>query len=406
MNITIEPGCAVGYMMAPSSKSMAHRLLICAGLCQGVSHIRCMDFNADILATISCLRALGVVCDVDGDTVTVQGVDMKSAKPEDILDCHESGSTLRFFIPLALLGGEAVRFTGTEKLLSRPLGVYAQLCAQHGFTYEKNPHFLEIQGKLTPDTFTVPGDISSQFITGLLMALPLLEGDSVITITPPVESRGYIDLTLQVMAMFGVHADWRDETTLVIPGAQTYKAIDADVEGDYSAASFFAAINALGGDVGIGGLFPDSLQGDKVYMEHFQSLCDGCPTIDIANCPDLGPVLFAVAAAKNGARFTGTHRLRIKESDRSASMAKELAAFGTEVTVGENTVEIVPKAFHRPTVTLYGHNDHRIVMALAVLLTVTGGTIAGAEAVSKSFPDFFDKLQSLGIRLHTDSAAH
>ena len=186
MNITIEPGCAVGYMMAPSSKSMAHRLLICAGLCQGVSHIRCMDFNADILATIACLRALGVVCDVDGDTVTVQGVDMKSAKPEDILDCHESGSTLRFFIPLALLGGETVRFTGTEKLLSRPLGVYAQLCAQHGFTYEKNPHFLEIQGKLTPDTFTVPGDISSQFITGLLMALPLLEGDSVITITPPV----------------------------------------------------------------------------------------------------------------------------------------------------------------------------------------------------------------------------
>ncbi len=406
MNITIEPGCAAGYIMAPSSKSMAHRLLVCAGLCQGVSHIRCMDFNADVLATIACLRALGVVCQVDGDTVTVHGVDMKRAKPQDILDCHESGSTLRFFIPLALLSGETVRFTGTEKLLSRPLGVYAQLCARHGFTYEKNPHFLEIRGKLSAETFTVPGDISSQFITGLLLALPLLEGDSVIAITPPVESRGYIDLTLQVMEMFGVHADWKDETTLVIPGGQTYRATDADVEGDYSAASFFAALDALGGDIDIGGLFPDSLQGDKVYMAHFQSLCEGCPTIDIANCPDLGPVLFAVAAAKNGGYFTGTHRLRIKESDRSASMAAELAAFGTEVTVGENTVQIVPKEFHRPAVTLHGHNDHRIVMALAVLLTLTGGTIEGAEAVSKSFPDFFEKLQSLGIKLHIDNVGH
>ena len=402
MNITIEPGRAVGHVTAPSSKSMAHRLLICAGLCHGVSHIHGVDFNADILATIACLRALGVECHVDGDTVTVRGVDMKQVKPLDILNCHESGSTLRFFIPLALLCGEKVGFTGTEKLLSRPLEVYAQLCARRGFAYEKTLNFLEVQGRLIADTFTLPGDVSSQFITGLLLALPLLEGESVITITPPVESRSYIDLTLQAMSVFGVRAHWRNEHTLVIPGGQAYRATDETVEGDFSGAAFFAALNGLGGDIEIGGLRPDSLQGDKVYITCFQSLCAGFPTIDLTDCPDLGPVLFAVAAAKNGARFIGTRRLKIKESDRAAAMAEELAAFGSEVTVGENTVEIIPKDFHRPAVRLHGHNDHRIVMSLAVLLTLTGGTIEGAEAVSKSFPDFFEKLQSLGIKLHAD----
>lgn len=397
MIVTIQPGRATGYVTVPSSKSMAHRLLICAGLSQGVSHIGGIDLNEDILATIECLRALGAECSVDGDTVTVHGVDMKCTKPMEILSCHESGSTLRFFIPLALLCGEKVSFTGTEKLLSRPLNIYAELCAERGFTFTQNVSYVDVQGNLAADTYTVPGDISSQFITGLLLALPMVEGDSVISITPPVESRGYIDLTLQAMASFGVHASWKDEYTLVIPGGQQYHAADMYAEGDYSGAAFFAALHALGGDVDIGGLNPDSLQGDKVYTEHFQSLCYGCPTIDIANCPDLGPILFAVAAARNGATFTGTRRLKIKESDRAAAMAEELSAFGTEVTVEENSVVVVPKAFHAPTRVLYGHNDHRIVMSLAVLLTLTGGTIEGAEAVSKSFPEFFEKLKTLNI---------
>lgn len=397
MNVTIQPSRAVGYVTVPSSKSMAHRMLICAGLASGTSQIGGIDLNEDILATIACLRALGAECSVSGDTATVRGVDMKSAKPREILSCHESGSTLRFFIPLALMCGEKVSFTGTEKLLSRPLNIYADLCAQRGFTFTQNVSYVDVQGKLTADTYTVPGDISSQFISGLLLALPMVEGDSVISITPPVESRGYIDLTLQAMASFGVHARWQDEFTLVIPGNQQYTATDMYVEGDYSGAAFFEALNFLGGEVDIGGLNPDSLQGDKVYTEYFQRLSFGCPTIDISNCPDLGPILFAVAAAKNGAHFTGTHRLKIKESDRAAVMAEELSAFGTGVTVGENTVDIIPKAFHAPTRVLQGHNDHRIVMSLAVLLTLTGGSIEGAEAVSKSFPEFFDKLKALEI---------
>lgn len=399
MTVTIQPGRASGTVAAPPSKSMAHRLLICAGLSNGVSQISGVDFNEDISATIDCLRSLGASCTVSGDTVTVQGTNMRTVKPKQVLCCRESGSTLRFFIPLALLCNETVEFTGTEKLLSRPLGIYQQLCAYKGFPFEQSKTRLRLKGKLEAGSFHVPGDISSQFITGLLFALPLTEGDSVIRITPPVESRGYIDLTLQALHAFGIRAQWQDACTLVIPGNQRYTATDMAVEGDYSNAAFFAALNALGADIEIEGLSPDSLQGDKIYEQHFERLCAGQPQIDIADCPDLGPVLFAVAAAKHGAVFTGTRRLKIKESDRSAAMARELAAFGTEVTVEENTVTVSAKEFHRPEAPLYGHNDHRIVMSLAVLLTLTGGAIEGAQAVKKSFPGFFERLKELGIEV-------
>ena len=258
-----------------------------------------------------------------------------------------------------------------------------------------------MQGSLKGGTFPIPGDISSQFITGLLFALPLADRDSVIQITTPLESKSYISLTRQALRAFGVSAQWQDSRTLLIPGGQHYHAADMTVEGDYSGAAFYAAMNALGSDITVTGLSPDSLQGDRVYKQHFESLCAGCPEIDISDCPDLGPVLFAVAAAKNGAVFTGTRRLRLKESDRAAAMARELAAFGTRVTVEENSVTVMPEGFHPPERVLCGHNDHRIVMSLAVLLTLTGGEIDGAQAVRKSFPDFFEKLQMLGIDVKT-----
>lgn len=399
MIIEIKPGQACGTVAAPPSKSMAHRLLICAGLSQGTSRIQGVDFNQDILATIDCLTALGANCAIAGDTVTVRGIDPRSAKPAQVLCCRESGSTLRFFIPLALLCNAATQFTGTEKLLSRPLSIYETLCADRGFTFRQSKSLLEVKGKLESGEFSIPGDISSQFITGLLFALPLGSGDSVIRLIPPVESRSYINLTLQALRAFGIQAAWQDDCTLVIPGRQTYQPRDMAVEGDYSGAAFLAALNALGAELTITGLDPDSLQGDKVYEEHLQSLCAGHPTIDISDCPDLGPILFAVAAAKQGATFTGTRRLKIKESDRAAAMAQELAAFGTEVTVEENSVEVSATRFHCPESILQGHNDHRIVMSLAVLLTLTGGKIAGAQAVRKSFPDFFERLKALGIEV-------
>lgn len=401
MTVDIHPGRPCGVLAAPPSKSMAHRLLICAGLCQGVSRISGVDFNEDISATVDCLQALGAICTVQGDTVTVQGTDVRSVKPQQGLACRESGSTLRFFIPLALLSNETARFTGTEKLLSRPLGIYESLCREKGFSFQKSPSQVEVKGQLQAGEFTIAGDVSSQFITGLLFALPLAEGNSVIRLIPPVESRSYVNLTLQALSAFGIEARWQDENTLYISGSQQYQPKDMAVEGDYSGAAFFGALKALGGDIQITGLQEDSLQGDKIYETHLQSICAGTPTIDLSDCPDLGPVLFAVAAAKNGAVFTGTRRLKIKESDRATAMAQELAAFGTEVTVEENSVTVSATAFHPPLRPLQGHNDHRIVMSLAVLLTRTGGTIEGAEAVRKSFPDFFEKLRALGIEVDT-----
>lgn len=404
MKVQIKPGRAVGTVAAPPSKSMAHRLLICAGLSNGVSRIRGVALNEDIAATVDCLNALGAHCTVDGDTVTVQGVDPRTAAPTKTLCCRESGSTLRFFLPLALLSANAITFTGTEKLLSRPLGVYETLCADRGLAFCQSTKLVQVRGALKAGEFRIPGNISSQFISGLLFALPLLKGDSVIRITSPVESRSYIDLTLQALHAFGINADWQDERTLAVAGNQQYVSADMTVEGDYSGAAFLSAFNTLGGQVTVTGLSPDSLQGDKVYEKYFESLCTGTPVIHIADCPDLGPILFAVAAAKNGGVFTGTKRLKIKESDRAAAMAEELTAFGTAVTVHEDAVVVFPKEFHRPAAPLKGHNDHRIVMSLAVLLTLTGGEIEGAQAVRKSFPDFFEKISDLGIEVTTDEA--
>ncbi len=402
MNVTIRPGRAAGTVAAPPSKSMAHRLLICAGLATGTSRIRGVDYNEDILATLDCLRALGATCTVDGDTVTVTGTKLPGTAPSQTLNCRESGSTLRFFIPLALLCGQPVAFTGSEKLLSRPLSVYEQLCRQQGFSFVQAGQTLNVQGALTGATYRIPGNISSQFITGLLFALPLTKQDSYIEITTPLESKSYIDLTLQALGAFGVEARWQDSRCLFIPGGQHYTPKDMAVESDYSGAAFYGALNALGADITVTGLSPDSLQGDKIYAQHLQLLCDGYPEIDLSDCPDLGPVLFAVAAARQGARFTGTRRLRMKESDRANAMAQELSAFGTRVTVEENAVTVEPVAFHPPKRVLQGHNDHRIVMSLAVLLTLTGGQIAGAQAVAKSFPDFFEKLKQLGIEVQTN----
>lgn len=399
MTVTIEKSVARGSVCAPPSKSMGHRLLICAALAEGESRIRGISDSADMRATLACLRALGVKCTLEDDEVTVQGVSMKNAKPTEPLCCNESGSTLRFLIPLALISGNNALFTGAESLFRRPMSVYESLCSERGLLFSKDGQSAVVKGPLRAGEYLVAGNISSQFISGLLFALPLLDGDSVIRITPPLESRPYIHLTVSALAAFGVKVTWQDDFTLFVPGNQRYTPTDAVVEGDYSGAAFLDALTTLGGEVQTLGLAPDSLQGDRVYHRFFPMLGRGTPTIHLGDCPDLGPILFAVAAAKNGAVFTGTKRLHIKESDRVSAMAEELAKFGVTVTEDEDSVVVYPSDFHPPCEPLNGHNDHRIVMSLAILLTLTGGTVTGAEAVGKSFPDFFEKLSSLGVSL-------
>ncbi len=401
MTVTFTPAHLMGTIQAPPSKSMGHRMLISAGLAEGKSTVTGISHSQDMLATMALLGGLGAVCARRGDddtVVDVRGTAPANAAPQVPLDCRECGSTLRFFIPICLLSKHPVTLTGAPRLFERPLNVYEDLCRDLGLTFDLDTStpMLTLRGPLRGGHFTLRGDVSSQFITGLLFALPLCVEDSLLTILPPLESRPYLDLTLSALALYGITAEWLDGLTLRIPGGQTYKATDAVVEGDYSNTAFFHALTALGHDVTVMGLNPHSLQGDRVYREMYPLLTAGRPTLDISNCPDLGPILMAVAAAGQGATFKGTRRLRIKESDRAAAMAEELAKFGVSVTVEEDSVTVDPVDFHAPNALLYGHNDHRIVMALCTLLTLTGGTLEGAEAVRKSLPDYFDLLISLG----------
>ena len=287
-------------------------------------------------ATLDCLSALGVTFQYEGDTVVVQGIDIRKAEPTVPLQCRESGSTLRFLIPIAMLSDASVTFHGAPSLMQRPMSVYAELCKEKRLTFQQRGQDITVKGKLPSGEYSVVGNISSQFISGLLFALPLPDHDSVIRIKPPVESRSYLNLTVAALREFGIAVTWRDEHTLCIPGGQRYCACDTTVEGDFSNAAFLDALGVLGGDVEITGLRTDSLQGDSVYKHYFEMLCKGTPTIHIGDCPDLGPILFSVAAAKHGGIFNGTRRLRIKESDRAAAMAEELKKFGTSVTVHED----------------------------------------------------------------------
>ena len=399
MKIQINKGTASGVISAPPSKSVAHRLLISAAMCDGVSTVHGISSCEDVLATLDCLGALGIKYERVGDDVIVYGKDPKNMRPTKPLKCRESGSTLRFMIPIAMRSEQTAVFYGAAGLMSRPMSVYENMCRERGLTYISDGESIVVKGPLQGGDFTLPGNVSSQFISGLLFALPTAEADSTIRILPPIESRSYIDLTIDALMSFGVRAEWQDEHTIFIKGKQKFIPTDVTVEGDYSGAAFPEALNLFGGEVTVNGLRPDTIQGDSVYRKYYDMLVRGTPTIHIGDCPDLGPVLFAIAAAKNGGVFTGTRRLKIKESDRAAAMAEELKKFGTSVAVYEDTVVIYPAEFHAPDEVMCGHNDHRIVMALAVLLTLTGGAIDGAEAVSKSYPGFFENLTSLGIEV-------
>lgn len=398
MKATIIPGKAEGTALAPPSKSMAHRMLMGAGLSEGISVIQNIDLSEDIKATLGILEALGSEYSIEGRTVTIKGMGGKKIEVSRVLDTKESGSTLRFFIPILLSGGGKSKLTGAKSLFSRPLGIYEEICKEQGIFFQKTEDSLEIDGQLKAAYYKVPGNISSQFITGLLYALPLLKGDSVLEVIPPVESKAYIEMTLKALEAYGIQVD-RKENTYYIAGDQKYHAVNGMVEGDYSNAAFLDAFNLIGGHVQVEGLKEDSLQGDKIYRSYYQALLSDNPVMDLAECPDLGPILIGMAATNGGATFTGTRRLKIKESDRGTVMAEELKKFGIRVEVLENQIVVYPGRLQEPKETLDSHNDHRIAMTLATLCTLTGGTIDGCMAVNKSFPGYYDTIQKLGIQV-------
>ena len=400
MRATILPSVACGAVIAPPSKSMAHRALICGALSRG-STLSNVAYSQDIEATLRCLAAMGAVVDRREDAVRIGGLNPFAIPEGVVLDCGESGSTLRFLLPLCLLSQRPVVLTGSQRLMERPLNIYEEMCREQGLLFEREGNRITVCGPLRAGKYAVAGNISSQFITGLLFALSLLDEESVVEIVEPFESESYVTMTLATMSAFGIKVI-RDGLRLMVNGKGVFDSHEYMVEGDYSNAAFLDGFNLLGGDVKVLGLSPESAQGDGIYKSFYRQFGGKTRAFDLSDCPDLGPVMFALAAACGGAKFVGTARLRLKESDRTAAMVQELAKFGVTAMVEENAVEIHGCELKTPNESLCGHNDHRIVMALSLLCSKVGGVIDGVEAVAKSYPDYFDILRRLSINVRID----
>ncbi len=409
MTLTITPKTLAGTVTVPPSKSQAHRLLIAAALAQGDSLLRGLAPSQDMAATRRCLEELGAEFEETADGLLVHGMATNAVSPLrrmalPHLDCGESGSTLRFLIPVALAVRGGGIFTGQGRLMERPLEPYFDLFRQKSIFFEQRDGVLTVQGLLEPGEYPLPGNVSSQFFTGLLFALPLLNGPSAILPTTDLESVDYIAMTCQVLERFGV----RSAATLSLPpqyhveGGQTYTAQDVTAEGDWSQAGFWYAARASGCSLELTGLDPMSLQGDKVIAQHFETLtAPGDVDIDVSQCPDLVPPLAAMAALRRGKTvLSNAARLRMKESDRLHAVAQTLNALGAQVTEGPDYLEFQGvEALTGGRVDSY--NDHRIAMmaAVAAVKSQAPVTITNAQAVEKSYPDFWAEYERLGGQL-------
>lgn len=440
MDLQIIPKKLSGTVTPPPSKSIAHRLLIAAALADGVSTVRGIAMSQDVEATLRCLTALGGrwkettpgVLEITGTGGRRAGEDLPR------LDCGESGSTLRFFIPIALAVAGGGVFTGHGRLMERPQGPYFDLFREKGISYEQKDGVLTVRGHLEPGEYKLAGNVSSQFFTGLLFALPLLGGPSVIRSTTEVESRDYIAITRQVLETAGVETTCKDNfRTLEITGG-TYHPIDETVEADWSQAAFWYTAQGLGNSLTIQGMNPKSIQGDRVMASFAEMLrgeplsggvtvpilgpasaapakpfqpplrpgwttpCVGSVSLPLTYCPDLAPPLAAWGALLNGTLYLkDAGRLRIKESDRLATITAALRALGADVTEEPDRLIINGKPA-LPGGTVDCANDHRIAMMAAIAATGCTGpvTLLGAECVKKSYPDFWDVYQSLGGDIH------
>lgn len=396
MRVVFEKSRLSGTVKAPPSKSAAHRLIIAAALAAGQSEIRGIEYSEDISATLDCAEALGAKIERGDDYVRIDGRSFLKVDGA-VLNCRESGSTLRFFIPMAMLTGVRIRLCGSERLMIRPLGVYEKLARENSIAFEKKDGCITLLGKLTNKRYEIDGSVSSQFISGLLFALVRLGGESAIHVVPPFESRPYVEMTVDALRMFGAKIEFAGNDIVIAEG-QRLTAWSGEVEGDFSNAAFLDAYNLIGGNVNVTGLSEHSSQGDAAYREFFRRLREGTPTIDLSDTPDLAPILIALSACLCGATFTGTRRLAVKESDRGTVMAEEMRKFGVELVLDKNSITVPRGTLHAPTSPILKHNDHRIVMAASTLLTLTGGEIRGCEDVKKSYPSYFDTIKKLGAK--------
>ena len=400
MKVKILPSKTSGEVSAPPSKSFAHRYLIGSVLSRGKCVIKNIADSDDISATLSCIEQLGGSVTKDGNIVTVIPTNEKQIE-NAVFDCKESGSTLRFFIPVVLAtGAKNCTFSGSERLLARGIKEYEKLFENSDVKINSDEKSIEISGKLTSGNYEISGEVSSQYTTGMLFALSGLSGKSTLKITGNAESRAYVDMTIKVLKDFGADITENEKNFFEINGKGRLSPGEFTVEGDWSNAAFLIALSRLLGTISVSGLNENSVQGDRFSSVAFDALDGENAEIDLKDCPDLAPILFAYAAYKNGGKFINTRRLRVKESDRANVMAEELKKFGANVKVYENSVEIEKTQLKPPIVPLCGHNDHRIVMALSVLAAVFGAEIDGAEAVNKSYPDFFRVIKKAGVNVY------
>lgn len=400
MKVKILPSKTSGEVSAPPSKSFAHRYLIGSVLSRGKCVIKNIADSDDISATLSCIEQLGGSVTKDGNTVTVIPTNEKQIE-NAVFDCKESGSTLRFFIPVVLAtGAKNCTFSGSERLLARGIKEYEKLFENSDVKIKSDEKSIEINGTLSAGNYEISGEVSSQYTTGMLFALSGLSGKSTLKITGNAESRAYVDMTIKVLKYFGADIAEPEKNFFEINGKGRLSPGEFTVEGDWSNAAFLIALSRLLGRISVSGLNENSVQGDRFSSVAFDALDGENAEIDLKDCPDLAPILFSYAAYKNGGKFTNTRRLRVKESDRANVMAEELKKFGANVKVYENSVEIEKTQLKPPIVPLCGHNDHRIVMALSVLAAVFGAEIDGAEAVNKSYPDFFRVIKKAGVNVY------
>lgn len=421
MNLKITPAPLGGTLSLPPSKSLSHRALICASLSAETSHLKNLLIADDLVATTESMKSLGAeIMESAPGEMTVRGI-QETPSQDAIIDCNESGSTLRFLIPLGLNGQKNV-FTGRGRLVERPQKIYRDIFDLQGIHYEKPEHQelpLEVEGFLRPDHFSFPGNVSSQFISGLLFALPRLHGDSQITLTDSLESKDYIDLTLSMLRKFQIEVNVSaDYLRYQIPGNQTYQAQNITVESDYSQAAFWIVAGLLKKETTLVGLEPDSLQGDRAILSIIESMNGAYrwqngnlvvspsdlqgTVIDVAHCPDLVPILTVLATQSKGTtKIINAGRLRLKESDRLFAMTSELSKLGADIKEDNDTLII-----NGPTPLtggiVHSHKDHRIAMALGIasLLCSEELILGDAEVVSKSYPGFWQDLIQMGGIIH------
>lgn len=423
-DLKIYPSKLKGEVKIPPSKSMAHRAIICAALSDGLCIIENIDYSDDIIATIDAMNSLGAKIVKHKDYIEVIGAYGSDEKPQEtrIIDCNESGSTLRFLVPISLLFKGSSKFIGRGNLGKRPLTTYYNIFERQGieYSYEEGNLNLVINGELKPGTFEVEGNVSSQFITGLLFTLPLLKEDSKIIITTEMESKGYIDLTLRAMSDFGVEIINNNYREFIIKGNQKYNARNYRVEGDYSQAAFFLCADSLGNEVLCKDLDLNSLQGDKEVIDILERMnvifnandigvkgtTNGelaSTVIDGSQCPDIIPVLTSVAALTKGTtEIINAGRLRIKECDRLAAVTSELNKLGAKIIEKEDGLVVTGVEKLQGGVEVWSHKDHRIAMTLAIASTRCEEPIVikDYECIAKSYPKFFEDFKALGGNVH------